>query len=206
MVGDVAVRPVHAHEHDRVAALTLAAYGQLAVDLGPYEATLADVAGRAAAAEVLVAVLAGGGLPGAAPADPGGGQIGARADGGLLGAVTYVPDRHSPYAEFADADAAGIRMLAVAPAAQGRGIGALLVDACIDRAAAAGRTRVVLHTTTDMAAARRLYERRGFRRDPDRDWRPQEGVALIGYVLPVRAPRRSAMVYPAPRGGRSVGA
>jgi ribosomal protein S18 acetylase RimI-like enzyme len=157
------VRPVRADEHDRVAELTLAAYEQLGVDVGPYRALLADVAGRAAAAEVLVAVR------------------GSR----VVGAVTFVPDRDNAYAEFDDADAAGIRMLAVDPDAQGAGIGKALVEACVARATATGRSRVVLHSTTEMAAARRLYRRLGFRRAPDRDWRPQPHVALHGYVLAI---------------------
>jgi len=157
------VRPVLAGEHDRVAELTLAAYTQLGLDVGPYRAALADVAGRAAAAPVFVAVR------------------GSR----VVGAVTYVPDRDNAYAEFDDTDAAGIRMLAVDPGAQGAGIGAALVDACVASAIATGRGRVVLHSTVEMAAARRLYRRLGFQRAPDRDWRPQPNVALHGYVLAI---------------------
>jgi ribosomal protein S18 acetylase RimI-like enzyme len=155
------VRPVRPDEHDRVAELTIGAYARLGLDVGPYRAELADVGGRAAAAEVLVAVH------------------GTR----IVGAVTYVSDRDNAYAEFDDIDAAGIRMLAVDPAAQGAGIGAALVDACVARAIAAGRRRVVLHSTAEMAAARRLYRRLGFQRAPERDWRPQPHVALQGYIL-----------------------
>lgn len=155
------VRPVAPDEHDRVSELTLAAYAGLGLDVGPYRVSLADVTARAAAAEVLVAEY--------------GRQI--------VGAVTYVPDRRSAYAEFDDADAAGIRMLAVDPGVQRRGIGAALVEACIARAAAAGRRRVILHSMAEMAAARRLYRRVGFRRAPELDWRPQPHVALRGYML-----------------------
>ncbi|HSJ45032.1 MAG TPA: GNAT family N-acetyltransferase [Euzebyales bacterium] len=155
------IRPVRADEHDRVAELTLAAYERLGVDVGPYRASLADVGARAMAVEVLVAVRGS----------------------NVVGAVTYVPDRDSAYAEFDDADAAGIRMLAVDPDVQGTGVGTALVEACVARAAATGRSRIVLHSTADMAAARRLYRRLGFRRAPDRDWQPQPYVALHGYVL-----------------------
>lgn len=176
MDAELTVRPVRPAEHDRVAELTLAAYGRLGVDVGSYQASLADVAGRAAEALVLVAVR------------------GRR----LVGAVTYVPDRDNGYAEFDDADAAGIRMLAVHPDAQGRGVGAALVGACIARAVAAGRRRVVLHSTAEMAVAQRLYRRLGFRRAPELDWRPQPNVALRGYVLQVDA-------VAAAGSGRSVG-
>lgn len=170
-----AVRTVLPDEHDRVAELTLAAYAQLGLDVGAYRATLADVAGRAAAADVLVAVQ------------------GRRIDG----AVTYVSDHDNAYAEFEDADAAGIRMLAVDPAVQGAGVGAVLVQACIARAAAGGRRRIVLHSTDQMAAAQRLYLRLGFRRAPERDWRPQPQVDLLGYVLTLCAVADA-------RAGRSV--
>ena len=155
------MRPIHADEITRLAGITLDAYAQLGVDVGPYRTELADVAGRAAAADVLVAVSAA----------------------ALLGGVTYVADAGNPYAEFADADAAGIRMLAVDPAAQGRGVGGALIDACLARAAADGRRLVVLHTTTAMRVAGRLYTRRGFHRAPARDWSPRAGIQLLGYEL-----------------------
>jgi ribosomal protein S18 acetylase RimI-like enzyme len=163
MAPDLAIRQVRPDEHDRVVALTLAAYAQFGLDVGDYRASLADVTGRAAAAHVLVAV---------------------RVDD-VVGAVTYVPDRDNPYAEFTDDDAAGIRMLAVDPAAQGTGVGTALVDTCVVRAVASGRRRVVLHTTSAMAAAQRLYVRAGFQRSERRDWSPAEGVDLLGYVLPI---------------------
>lgn len=157
------VRPVLPDEHERAAAVVLAAYGDLGIDLGPYRASLADVAGRASAADVLVAVV----------------------DGRVVGTVTYVDGSGNAYAEFDDDDAAGIRMLAVDPAVQGRGVGGALVEACITRARAAGRRVIVLHTTSGMAAARRLYKARGFRRTPTRDWWPQPHVFLRGYELAV---------------------
>jgi hypothetical protein len=35
----------------------------------------------------------------------------------------------------------------------------------------------------DMATAQRLYERMGFRRDPEQDWAPVPGKVLLGYIL-----------------------
>ena len=118
--------------------------------LGEYADELRDVGGRAASADILVAVDDD--------------------DGTLLGAVTYVPGPASALAEFDDPDAAGIRMLAVAQEAQGRGIGRALVEVCLDRARAAGRRQVLLHTTDWMATAHRLYAGMGFERDPSMDW------------------------------------
>jgi GNAT superfamily N-acetyltransferase len=160
--GDVAivVREIRDGDVERLAAVTLDAYVALdGIDVGEYRTTLADVADRAKRAVVLVA----------------------EADDAVLGGVTYVPDASNPYAEFTDADGAGMRMLAVAPAAQGHGVGAALVRACVERARGTGRRRLVLHTTEAMVAARRLYERFGFVRVPRRDWRPQPHILLLGY-------------------------
>jgi len=128
------------------------------------------VAGRAASADVLVAVE----------------------DGTALGSVTYVPGPSSPLHEFDDPDAASIRMLAVALGAQGRGVGHALAAACVDRARAAGRHRVVLYSTDPMAIARAMYERMGFVRDAPRDWsfEREDGsvVMLRCYVLEFGVP------------------
>ncbi len=155
----VTVRPIRLSETDRLARITLAAYERLGVEFGPYRSSLTDVVARARDATVLVA-------------------LGAR---GLVGGVTYVGDRDNPWAEFDDDDAAGIRMLAVDPRAQGTGVGTALVEACLAHALVDGRRRVVLHTTEAMTAAQRIYVRLGFRRAPERDWRPQPHVALLGY-------------------------
>ena len=74
-------------------------------------------------------------------------------------------------------------MLAVAERARRRGVGEALTVACLDRARAGDRHRVILHSTPAMVAAHRLYERLGFERDPGLDWEPEPGVHLLGYVL-----------------------
>ena len=79
-------------------------------------------------------------------------------------------------------DEAAFRMLVVDPAVQGRGIGELLVTTCLDRARAAGKRRMVLSTDRRMTTAQRLYERLGFTRLPDRDWRPTPCIDLMVYA------------------------
>jgi ribosomal protein S18 acetylase RimI-like enzyme len=97
--------------------------------------------------------------------------------------VTYVPGQGSPLAEFDEPGAAGIRMLAVALDAQGRGVGEALTRACVERAVAAGRTAVVLHSTEWMTTAHRLYRRLGFARDPANDWEVSPGFWLRAFRL-----------------------
>ncbi|MGV9879787.1 GNAT family N-acetyltransferase [Streptomyces sp. NPDC003006] len=161
---DITIRHAHPEEYEALGALTAQAYldgGHL--DFGaedPYLAVLRDVAARAADADILVAA----------------------ADGRILGCVTYVPSG-GPMADIARENQAEIRMLAVSPEARGRGAGETLVRECVRRAKDAGRTGLVLSTQTSMHAAHRLYERIGFVRTPERDWRPIETVPLLTYEL-----------------------
>ena len=162
------IREVRESEIDTLAELTLAAYRSLPGEVGDeYARDLADVRGRVdtPGLRVLVAV-----------------------DGDrVLGGVTYV-DGAGPYAEFPDADEAGFRHLAVAPDAQGSGVGEALVLACLDRATTSGKTRLALFTTEAMKTAQRLYERLGFQRVAGRDWVYEDTLQLLGYAIDVTAP------------------
>lgn len=104
--------------------------------------------------------------------------------GRVVGTVTSCRPG-SPYAELSAPGEAEFRMLAVDPAARGWGVGEALVHACIDRAGAAGDHTLVLSTQPVMLAARRLYERLGFRPDPARDWSPGPGIELHAFSRPV---------------------
>ena len=162
------IRAARAEDHARLGELTAAAYlDDGLLDLGerdPYLRVLRDVGSRAAHAEVLVAVD---------------GQDGS---GDVLGGVAFV-EGPGEFADVAGEGEAEFRTLAVAPAGRGRGVGAALVAACIDRARALGRRRIVLSTQPRMYAAHRLYERVGFTRAPDRDWSPVPGLELLAYEL-----------------------
>jgi len=155
------VGPAAPEDYGRIAELTAGVYRDEGYGNETYLVQLADVAGRAEQAELLVA------------RDPGTGDV--------LGSVALVLD-----GEFGEvltsADEAGFRMLVVDPAARGRGVGELLVRACLERARAAGKRRMVLSTERGMHAAHRLYERLGFSRLPERDWSPMPGIRLLVYA------------------------
>lgn len=159
-------------EYEELGQLTLREYTEVdhrttdGSDGDDYAADLADVARRAADADVLVAV---------------------DGDGTVLGGVTYVPGPGSSSAEFDGEDTAGIRMLAVSGAARGRGVGEALVRACISRAVAADKRRIALHSTDRMTAAHRLYQRLGFVRDEPHDWEIAPGFTLVAFRLDLPA-------------------
>jgi ribosomal protein S18 acetylase RimI-like enzyme len=100
----------------------------------------------------------------------------------VLGCVTICPVG-SPWREIARDDEGEFRMLAVAPAMRGRGVGEALVRLCLDRFRSEGARGVAISTLAEMTAAHRIYERLGFVRDPERDWSPLEGVHLIAFQL-----------------------
>jgi GNAT superfamily N-acetyltransferase len=158
------VEPITPALHAPLGELTVAAYrglpGRPTSD--GYAAMLRDVASRARDAEVLVAL---------------------DDDGTLLGGITYVGDASSDWAEFEAEDEACFRMLAVAAAARGRGAGQALVEACVGRARRDRKARLSLLTTANMESAHRLYERLGFRREPESDMIVENGLRLHSYVL-----------------------
>jgi ribosomal protein S18 acetylase RimI-like enzyme len=158
------VRQAQPEEFAAVGELTLAAYAAngYIVEDDYYAQELLGAAHRAAEAELMVAVD--------------------RDSNDLFGTVTFCLSG-SHYAEIARPGEAEFRMLAVAPAARGRGIGASLARWCVDRAREQGCTAVVLSSLAEMHTAHRLYERMGFQRLPDRDWDPAPDVSLIAYWL-----------------------
>jgi len=103
-------------------------------------------------------------------------------DRDVLGTVTLCREG-SPWREIASADEGEFRMLAVAPHAQGQGVGEALARHVIDRFREEGAVAVVLSSTPLMASAHRLYERLGFVRCPERDWEPMPGVELLAFRL-----------------------
>ena len=157
------IRDIRPDEFEALGEITVLAYAnRLSPSDSEYLDELRDVAARAAAVPVLVAV------------DP---------DGRVLGGVAYIPGPGTPLSEAEREGEAGIRMLAVDPAVGGRGIGRALTVACMDRARAEGRIGMTLYTLPTMGVAHRLYELLGFRRDPERDWEYMTGEWLWSYTI-----------------------
>jgi GNAT superfamily N-acetyltransferase len=135
-------------------------------DQPAYYARLRDVGARASNAAITVYVAL-------SPA------------GDLLGTVDFIHsmDQYGSGGRAPSVpDAAGIRLLAVARAYRGAGLGKRLTGVCIERASAMGRSQVILHTTRAMATAWTMYERLGFVRSEDLDFM-QGDLEVYGFRL-----------------------
>jgi ribosomal protein S18 acetylase RimI-like enzyme len=159
------VRPVRPEEWEEAGRATRAGFVALVgEDDRDYLDLVADVAGRCDRTTVLVAV-----------AD----------DGRILGSVTVeLTGKVNPERELEPGEA-HLRMLGVAPEAQGRGVGRALVEAAAALARSAGKSRLTLGTRPEMAGARRLYDRVGFRAGPPAEWAP--GHDYLTYELDLEA-------------------
>ncbi|MFC4783795.1 GNAT family N-acetyltransferase [Nocardioides sp. MAHUQ-72] len=155
------IRRATERDHEAVGEVTVAAYEAFTLGPGdPYLDHLRNAEARDLEAELWVAT----------PGD----------SDEVLGTVTICREG-SPWREIAAHDEGEFRMLAVAPHARGRGVGEALVRLVLDRFREEGATAIVMSTLPEMTDAHRLYERLGFERAPERDWRPVPHVSLIAY-------------------------
>jgi GNAT superfamily N-acetyltransferase len=144
----------------RVGTLVVETYvdGGFILADNPYVAQMQDAPARAQQAELVVA----------------------RLSGAVVGTVTFCePD--TAWAEVSRPGEAEFRMLAVDASYQGQGVGRHLVEHCLRRTREIGAGATVISTVPRMAVARRMYERMGFVRSPQRDWSPRPGVDLLTY-------------------------
>jgi predicted N-acetyltransferase YhbS len=145
----VRVREADRSEHEAIRAVISAAYREYTSVLPPvlfdeYLANLLDLDARAEGGTMLVVERAG----------------------AIVGTVSFFEDAAGEGLSW-PSGWAGLRALAVDPAARGLGIGRML-----DRARAAGATVLCLHTASFMAAAVAIYQEMGFQRAPAFDFSP----------------------------------
>ena len=172
MTSNLLIREAQKSEYETVANITMAAYKPLFADtnlpedLGWYGAELRDVAGRAARAQIIVAVM----------------------DGQIVGSLAYHDDYSKEVKSGNPQNCAGFRVLATDPQLQGRGIGEALTRWCIDRAQSDGRSALLLNTTDYMKAAQRLYRRLGFVLYPEIGYEigGNQPVEVLGFRLELR--------------------
>jgi GNAT superfamily N-acetyltransferase len=77
-----------------------------------------------------------------------------------------------------------VRLLAVSPESRKQGVATALLNECIQRASATGASVLGLHTTDFMPEAIHLYERSGFMRAPEADFRVMD-ILVKSYHLPL---------------------
>jgi ribosomal protein S18 acetylase RimI-like enzyme len=157
----VEIREAYPEEYAEAGVVTADAYREFFFDTEhhPYLEEIADVAGRARRTTIILAV-----------------------DGErIIGSATLELDGRTDedHGPLAPAEA-HIRMLGVHPDARGAGVGRQLMAVCEERARKAGRTRMTLHTTTRMRAAREMYAGLGYERSEDRVL--PDGFVLLGYA------------------------
>lgn len=103
----------------------------------------------------------------------------------ILGGVVYFNDMQyygSGGTATMEKNAAGFRLLAVAPDARGLGIGKLLTERCIEKAKDNKLSQVIIHSTESMQTAWKMYERLGFERSLDLDF-IQGKLPVFGFRL-----------------------
>lgn len=166
----ITIRGARDDELDSISSLIVDAYAEYAAQMSPdawssFANDIANVRGRAADAVLLVA----------------------EDDGEIVGSVTMFTGWRG-----AQEGAAGVRLLAVPPEHRGGGVGRALMEACITRAKEAGKGRLVMTTTQEMAVLRELTERMGFVRDPGLDHQPAPGVRFQGYALALDSKEEAA--------------
>jgi ribosomal protein S18 acetylase RimI-like enzyme len=162
-------RPGEYEEAGRVTADSYREFARPESDWDSYLLRIADVGDRIQRTRVLVAV---------------------DDDGAILGTVTLELTGRTEASSGNRRETqplapgqAHVRMLGVAPEARGRGIGRLLMEACLEESRKAGKTLLTLNTTERMKAAQAMYESMGFTRMPDEVF--PDGFVLMAYEIPL---------------------
>ena len=159
------IRPYAPADRDAVNAVALAAFSDYRNDYQDWPSFSEGIGRMANLAQVGELMVAG---------------IGAV----VAGAVVHVPPGAPRSAMFPEHWSL-VRMLVVAPAWRGGGIGRQLMAGCLRGAMRVGAPALGLHTSPIMASALRMYLDLGFERDCDLP--AERGVPYGRYVLPAAA-------------------
>lgn len=164
--GNIIIRNAADSDREAIASVLLEAYGQYSAVLPePYwieyrNSILESVHGEGPSARII-----------------------AEMDKQIVGSILLFPSSEAAYGKpELGIHTPIIRLLAVSPAARGRGIAALLIAEAARRSMQLGAATLNLHTSDMMASAIRLYDRLGFKRAPETDlWNGQ--TLVKGYRL-----------------------
>jgi len=165
----VEIRDALPEEYEEAGRVTADSYREFArpgSDWDSYLVRIADIADRIQRTRVLVAVD----------------------DGRILGTVTLEltgrtegSNRNQRENQPLAPGQAHVRMLGVAPEARGRGIGKMLMEACLAESRKAGKKVLTLNTTERMKTAQAMYESMGFSRTEDEVF--PDGFVLMAYQI-----------------------
>lgn len=106
-------------------------------------------------------------------------------EGSIGGSVVYFGDMTYYGSEGTatnEKNAAGFRLLAVNPNTRGKGIGKRLSQVCIDIAKSEQQEQLLIHSTKAMQIAWSMYEKLGFKRSEDLDFKKGE-LTIYGFRL-----------------------
>ena len=167
---DLVIRNGLPEEREAIIALTLAAYKQYDAVLPPgawheYATSIRDTFSNDTASTRVIVIQ----------------------DDAIIGSALLIPPTELARSGRAAQPYPEIRLVAVAPEARRRGIATALIDACIERAQAAGYHYIGLHSTDYMRDAIRIYERLGFIRALEHDFHSPTGVHVMGFRLNIAA-------------------
>ena len=169
------IRRFRPEDAEAVGRITLSAYDAYGTIGGDYRDYLGDPVRRANGCTALLV---------------------AELDGEVVGTVTFVVPGDDGWEgpDPAPGDAS-FRVLAVAPEAEGHGVGRALVSRCIELARELGCHRIVIVSMAWMTRAHALYHRLGFVRRPDLDLRFPSGD---GAMFQLDLTDEAAELFPPP--------
>jgi predicted N-acetyltransferase YhbS len=185
----VYIRQAARSDQAAIQAVTLAAYQEYAVFMTPqswrtYRRNILDTLNESQPAMQLVA----------------------EREGKIVGSVLLNPTQTEGEGSGEASDgleSSEIRLLAVSPTARIQGTGKALMNACVERARQAGVKALTLHTSDVMQIAMRMYEKMGFVRAPELDFRPAENMLIKGYRLELEPQDRICGVAFSQQGDKS---